>query len=99
MNYDQWYRFNSAQRAHYNYVEMAPSTLVWLLISGIYFPVAAAVLGLAVIIFRLIYAIGYANGGPKGRLVGALGNDLALLGLIGLSFASSIMFTKGSSPL
>lgn len=98
LNYKEWYDFNNAQRAHYNYVEMAPTTIVWLFCAGIYFPIPAAILGLAVIIFRAIYSIGYAKGGPSGRLIGALGNDLVLLGLLGLSMASGVMFVMGNTP-
>ena len=43
-------------------------------------------------ISRAIYAIGYGAGGPNGRLVGALLNDLAMLALFVLSVISSIFF-------
>lgn len=66
-----------------------------LFIAGIYFPITAAVLGLVMIIARLVYSIGYVNGGPKGRLVGALSGDLMLAGLLALSFASGIMMIQG----
>jgi glutathione S-transferase len=85
---------------HYNYVEMAPSTLVWLLIAGLYFPIPAAAIGLGVIFFRLIYSIGYAGDkGPKGRVIGAVGNDFMILGLFGLSIASGAMMINGNSPV
>ena len=98
MSYKEWYDFNNAQRAHYNFLEMSPSTFVWLFIAGIYFPIPAAVLGFGVFIFRLVYTIGYVKGGPGGRLVGAIANDLLLLGLVGLSFASGVMFVMGNKP-
>jgi glutathione S-transferase len=97
LTYKQWFDFNNAQRAHYNFIEMAPSTFIFLLIAGVYFPIPAAAIGLALAIGRFIYSIGYANGGPKGRLIGALTNDFCLLGLVGLSFASAIMFINGNS--
>lgn len=99
LSYQDWYRFNNAQRAHYNFVEFAPSCFVMLFISGLYFPIPAAVLGLVLIIGRLIYSIGYVNGGPKGRLIGAILGDLVLLGLLGLSLASAILFTTGKQSL
>jgi glutathione S-transferase len=99
LSYDQWYKFNNAQRAHYNFVEFAPSCFVMLFISGIYFPIPAAVMGLALFIGRLIYSVGYVNGGPKGRLIGAIIGDLVLLGLLGLSLASAIMFIQGKESL
>ena len=99
LTYEQWYKFNNAQRAHYNFLEFAPSCLVMHFIAGIYFPVPAAALGLAVIIGRIVYSVGYVNGGPKGRLIGALIGDLVLLGQLGLSIASSIMFIQGKEAL
>lgn len=70
-----------------------------LFIAGIYFPVTAAVLGLVKIIARLVYSIGYVNGGPKGRLVGALSGDLMLAGLLALSLASGIMMIQGKDSV
>jgi glutathione S-transferase len=95
LSYEDWYRFNNAQRAHYNFVEFAPSCFVMLFISGIYFPIPTAILGLALFIGRIIYSVGYANGGPGGRLVGAIIGDLVLLGLLGLSLTSGIFFAMG----
>jgi len=97
--YKDWYAFNNAQRAHGNFVEMAPSTLLWVLIAGLYYPIPAAAVGLALFIFRLIYSIGYASDkGPKGRIVGALGNDLCLLAIFGLSIASGVMLITNATP-
>lgn len=96
LSYKQWYEFSSAQRAHYNFLEWIASTLVFLLVAGIYFPIPAAALGLGVFIGRLTYAIGYAMGGPNGRLIGVLINDLAILGAFVLAFISSVKFIVGS---
>jgi glutathione S-transferase len=95
LSYKDWYEFNSAQRAHYNFLEWIASTLIFIIIAGVYFPIPAAVLGLVVFIARLIYAIGYAKGGPTGRSIGAIANDLAILGLFVLSVISSIFFIVG----
>jgi glutathione S-transferase len=99
LSYEQWYRFNNAQRAHYNFLEFAPSGLVMHFVGGIYFPIPMAVIGVVAIIGRLIYSIGYVNNGPKGRLVGAIIGDLILLGQLGLSLASAIMFIQGKEAL
>lgn len=40
------------------------------------------------IVARLIYSIGYSSSGPNGRIVGALLNDIAILGL----FIMSMMY-------
>ena len=37
------------------------------------------------IVARIIYGIGYSSSGPNGRIVGALLNDIAILGLFILS--------------
>ena len=77
---------------------MAPSTFLWLLIAGIYFPVASTWLGLGVAVCRLVYSIGYASKGPKGRGLGAIGNDIFILGLFLLSMASGYKFVQGALP-
>ena len=90
--YEEWYKFNNAQRAHMNFVEMMASTLAFVLIAGIYFPIPSASLCLVMIIARIIYSCGYAAKGPKGRSIGALINDLAFLALFVLSFISAVYF-------
>ena len=97
LSYKQWYELNSAQRAHYNFLEWIASTLVLLLIAGVYFPIPSAALGLAVFLARILYAIGYYVGGPQGRLIGVLINDLAFLGSFVLAFISSVYFILGKS--
>lgn len=100
LSYKDWYAFNNAQRTHGNFIEMAPSTLLWVLIAGLYFPIPAAAIGVGIIVFRFIYSCGYASDkGPKGRVLGALGNDLCLLGVFGLSIASGALLIKESGPL
>lgn len=96
LTYAQWYELNNGQRAHYNYLEWIASCLVFLLIGGLYFPIPAASIGLGVIVARFIYAAGYASGGPKGRYVGALANDLLVLAQFVLAVISSIYFINGN---
>jgi hypothetical protein len=58
----------AAQRAHANFIENQPSALGALLISGLHFPVAAAVLGATWSVGRTLYLYGYtSSAGPKGR--------------------------------
>ncbi|KAJ4983316.1 MAPEG family protein [Stagonosporopsis vannaccii] len=67
--------FNSAQRAHQNFGENHPTVIGTLLISGLRWPVATAVLGAVWSVNRIVYAIGYTNSGGeggKGRYYGAL---------------------------
>ena len=77
-----------------NTVEFMASTLIFLLVAGVYFPIPAAAVGLAMVIGRLIYCIGYVMGGPTGRTIGVLINDLSILGLFVLGFISCIYFIQ-----
>lgn len=86
LSYKDWYYLNSSQRAH----EWVASSLAFLLLGGLNFPIIAASFGLAMIIGRIIYAIGYCSSGPHGRLIGALVNDLMVLGLLVLSYISAV---------
>ena len=97
MGYKEWYEFNNAQRAHYNFVEMAPSTFLWLLVAGLYYPCAASVLGALTGVFRLHYAWGYATNGPNGRRIGAIANDLFILALFVMSVCSGWSLLKGKA--
>lgn len=92
LSYEDWYKFNSAQRAHMNFVEMVASTLTFTFVAGVYFPIPAAALCLVMIIARIIYCCGYAAKGPKGRSIGALFFDLAFLAQFILAFISSVYF-------
>lgn len=70
-------RFNAAQRAHQNFNENHPTVISTLLISGLRWPAATAVLGAVWSVNRVVYAIGYTNTaeeGGKGRYYGVLGN-------------------------
>jgi glutathione S-transferase len=69
------------------------------LVAGLYFPIPAAAIGLAIIIGRFLYAAGYASQGASGRGIGVLINDLGLLGLFGLSIASGVFLIQGRSSL
>ncbi|KAL7794994.1 ER glutathione S transferase [Trichoderma ceciliae] len=66
------YKFNCAQRAHANFVENQPSALGALLIAGLNFPLASAILGATWAFGRVLYLYGYTgSAGPKGRGSGA----------------------------
>lgn len=68
------YQFNCAQRAHQNFNENHPTAVGAMLITGLRYPMAAAVLGAVWSVNRVVYAIGYTNGseGGKGRYYGIL---------------------------
>lgn len=90
--YEDWYKLNNAQRAHLNCIEMVASTMAFLLVAGIIFPIPAAAFGLLVIIGRLFYAVGYATKGMQGRVLGSGLNYLGMLALFVLSVTSCIYF-------
>ena len=87
--YKDWYTFNCAQRAHYNLIEWAASVLLFLLVAGIYYPTNSAIAGVAWIIGREVYTIGYISKGPSGRTAGAVIADLAALFLFGAAVYGS----------
>lgn len=67
------YLFNCAQRAHANYVENQPSTVIALLIAGLRYPRLSAVLGVGWIIGRIIFTLGYTRPDKEngsGRVMG-----------------------------
>ncbi|KAL4778308.1 hypothetical protein BJX76DRAFT_148652 [Aspergillus varians] len=53
------YKFNCAQRAHANFLENAPQTMLMILVAGIKYPQLAAGLGAAWAFFRVVFLYGY----------------------------------------
>ncbi|KAJ3495305.1 hypothetical protein NLG97_g3492 [Lecanicillium saksenae] len=67
----QAFRFNCAQRAHANFTENLTPFLGSLLVAGLRYPTASAMLGAAWATGRTLYLVGYTSGaGPKGRRPG-----------------------------
>jgi len=96
---DEWFRFNNAQRAHYNYVEGLPAIVCSLLVSGISYPRFSFVLGVVYIVGRALYISGYLTKGPAGRTPGVYILDLALFLLIGAACFSSVELAGGMAGL
>ncbi|EWG47160.1 glutathione S-transferase [Fusarium verticillioides 7600] len=90
------FKFNCAQRSHANFTENQISFLGALLISGLRFPVASAVLGAGWAFSRVFYAIGYSAGGPKGRMGGSIGSFLCDTSLKCMAAYTSIMLALGN---
>ncbi|KAF2751258.1 membrane-associated proteins in eicosanoid and glutathione metabolism [Sporormia fimetaria CBS 119925] len=80
--------FNRAQRGHQNFVENHASAVGALLVAGLRYPKLAAGLGAVWSVNRVLYALGYTNGGEKGRYWGAAG-ILALWTLFGVAGKSA----------
>lgn len=80
-------RFNSAQRAHANFLENHTNNLALILLSGLKYPVAASALGVVWSLNRVLFALGYMDTSKKagnGRYRG-IGHFFAFLGLLGLT--------------
>lgn len=90
LTYEEWVKFNCAQRGHQNALETLPAALATLLASGSLYPVTAATLGGVFGVGRLLYAAGYMRSGPAGRTVGVVLADLGLLGLIGCAIRAGL---------
>lgn len=96
LSYGDWYRFNNAQRAHYNFVEGISTAITLLIIGGIYYPIVSASFGLAMIIGRIVYSVGYTMKGASGRTIGVLLIDIALVATFVLSFITCVKLIMGS---
>ncbi|KAF2277946.1 glutation S-transferase [Westerdykella ornata] len=79
--------FNRAQRGHQNFLENQGSAVGAMLIAGLRYPVASAVLGGIWSLGRVVYAWGYTSGGEKGRYRGIFG-QLAQYVLYGFAVKS-----------
>ncbi|CRG90500.1 hypothetical protein PISL3812_07544 [Talaromyces islandicus] len=67
-------KFNCAQRAHGNLMENMSQTMLYILVAGLKWPQASAVIGSAWVISRIVYTYGYiysSKARGAGRLYGA----------------------------
>ncbi len=81
-----------------NFVEQVATSLALIAVGGLYVPVVQASFGLAMIVGRVIYTIGYVKSGPKGRLIGAILWDTGLLASMALACMSGIKLIQGKRP-
>ncbi|KZT62847.1 membrane-associated proteins in eicosanoid and glutathione metabolism [Calocera cornea HHB12733] len=80
-------KFNCAQRAHANTLEVLPHILTGTLLSGLYYPIPAAALCATWVVGRVLYTIGYSSGIPSQR--NKSGGWLSSVGLLGTFILSS----------
>ncbi|KAL4938565.1 hypothetical protein BDV06DRAFT_200718 [Aspergillus oleicola] len=90
------YQFNCAQRAHANFLENAPQTMLSILVAGLKYPEWAAGLGVAWALFRVLFLQGYIYSDKpagKGRYNGGLFwlAQAALWGLSAFGVAKDFM--------
>lgn len=77
--------FDCIQRAHQNTLESWSMVMITMLATGLVYPVTAAAAGTMWVLGRIVYGIGYAVGGPKGRMAGGLLShvgDWTILGMV-----------------
>ncbi|CAF1165783.1 unnamed protein product [Adineta steineri] len=96
---EQWFKFNNYRRAHMNYLEGGFAVIVPLLIAGLSFTRITFLTGIAYIVGREIYSQGYRRSGSKGRLVGALTLDAALLILWSMALYTCFHWGNGLDGL
>ncbi|KAE8624546.1 hypothetical protein XENTR_v10005982 [Xenopus tropicalis] len=85
--------FNCVQRAHQNTMEVYPVWVIFQLIAGLAFPLAAAVLGAIWVTSRFSYAWGYYTGDPQKRMKAAYGY-IGYFGLMLLSIAAALQLLQ-----
>ena len=79
--FEDWARFNIAQRTHYNTVESLAIFSGLLAANAQHQPFLAGACSVTFLIGRVLYSAGYKSKGPKGRYAGAIISDIGLLGL------------------
>lgn len=95
----EWLQLNNAIRVHYNYLEGLVPIVISMLISGLYFKRLTFVMGIAYIVGRQLYAIGYNAKGPHGRMIGALMLDVALITCLATSLLTTYHLGGGIDGL
>lgn len=91
--YKDWFRFNNAQRVHYNFLEALPMILTLLFIAGLKQPLAALIIGCVYFVARLIYLVSYVKN-PNLRVMGVLPMTLCVFSLFGLSLYTASEYMK-----
>uniref|UniRef100_A0A7S2KV36 Glutathione transferase n=1 Tax=Zooxanthella nutricula TaxID=1333877 RepID=A0A7S2KV36_9DINO len=99
-------KFNCIQRAHQNTLESWSMVMVTMLAVGLVYPVYAAAAGMAWVLGRFVYGLGYALGNPMFRSPGALLSHVGDFPLMGMAFKiaydvltdqSTIKLAKGAA--
>ena len=79
LDYGSWFQFNRLHRGYLNYTEQLIFTIFTIIVGGIARPRWAAWSGLAILVGRLVYFIGYAY--STHGLVMTIGEIIALLAI------------------
>ena len=81
LSYANWYHFNNSVRSHLNFLETAIPVAIMAAITCLYQPLWGLICMVMLAVGRFLYAVGYRAKGPKGRVLGAIIVDLALIGV------------------
>lgn len=93
--FDKWYAFGNAQRAHQNFLEGLTMIVMVSLASGLVYTRFTVLCQIAYLVGRVMYAMQYIQSGPRGRLVGVLILDVALVALIVTSIMATLSLGGG----
>ncbi|KAI8323733.1 hypothetical protein GQ54DRAFT_95536 [Martensiomyces pterosporus] len=83
---EEFTRFQKVHASHVEYLPLAQSSV---LLAGLFYPKLSAYAGVAYIVGRLVYSIGYIKCGPDGRKFGALLICPSIVTLLGASLYGS----------
>mmetsp|Transcript_12863 Transcript_12863/g.9316 ORF Transcript_12863/g.9316 Transcript_12863/m.9316 type:complete len:110 (+) Transcript_12863:181-510(+) len=94
LSYAAWYEVNNGQRAQLNNVEGYPMWALLLAISGLNEKTAliALIIGIALFVARIFYALSYAYIGPNARFISVLITTLGNFTLFGTSIYTAVQF-------
>lgn len=87
---EDWFRFNSVERCHLNYLETLPLYLSSILLGGLYFPIPVAVCAGCIIVGRTMFSCGYVRKGAPGRTIGFVLATLAAFTAFGFTVYGAI---------
>ncbi|KAJ2001860.1 hypothetical protein GGI04_003578 [Coemansia thaxteri] len=83
---DEFSRFQKVHQAHVEYLPLAQSSV---LLAGLFYPKLSAYAGLAYIVGRFVYSIGYIRSGPDGRKLGVALICPSVIAMLGASLYGS----------
>ncbi|KAK6912368.1 Membrane-associated, eicosanoid/glutathione metabolism (MAPEG) protein [Dillenia turbinata] len=86
--------FNCVQRGHQNSLEIMPVFFMLMILGGIRYPIACAVLGSVYLVARFFYFTGYSSGVPEKRLKIGKFNFVAIQGLIVCTILTAISLLR-----
>ena len=92
--YKDWIDIQAGMRVPMNYIEQIPLLVFLASISGLYYPFATMILVWVALIGRILYTIGYMKE-SKFRIPGFLIALICVLGLMGMSIITSLVYIQG----